>query len=646
MRASWSPVLVVLLPTFAAAGLVDQVERALLSITDCGTCHSALPTFKAVANLGDAAFVRTITAACIDLKIEDPDVCEGAIRTQGPILAHDLRHFSLWGQTATKFCEAVFGLCEPPAVNAYEVPFPKPAPENPKTFVSRGRPPFQMMHFSDAHIDRQYTNSPDERRGLVQRCVVSNALRARAAGSWHGNATALEVSRSSTRDGSPDTYCVRACSARRASSVFRELRSGNADGQLQTGHGGKHGPWCGHELGAEPSHNGSIVERRQQQAADVSLRQSPVSRDSHILTDNCRIPALAEHSELSAVADNSDMHRRAINCSAYAPSSSVRVPPPTSGPPVAPTATVDGPLTHPDECPAPPTSPERTSSRSCECLTQTLCCHGCGTPVGYMIVSPCRRCTSSISVSNRTTNGHRFVFYSAEVAAEERHYVAGKRGVIPFHPPATAPTAQSTAVSRHPGFSPALFYTYTMGAAQGLARTNDPAGTSEGRDQLLMHATESMSQAHSRTLSATSSDSMPPLTDPESPFRHVHSSPPSPSRPSPPPPTRTVSSHPTNAADSPHLDVTGGPPAPPEAPVRLRVGEVLHWHNLVRSGEIPPVCDDARARRKGLGVEAKSYGYDFSRWPRWKLKCKHLCSIKPRSAKADSLILNTNELQA
>lgn len=157
MRASWSPVLVVLLPTFAAAGLVDQVERALLSITDCGTCHSALPTFKAVANLGDAAFVRTITAACIDLKIEDPDVCEGAIRTQGPILAHDLRHFSLWGQTATKFCEAVFGLCEPPAVNAYEVPFPKPAPENPKTFVSRGRPPFQMMHFSDAHIDRQYT---------------------------------------------------------------------------------------------------------------------------------------------------------------------------------------------------------------------------------------------------------------------------------------------------------------------------------------------------------------------------------------------------------------------------------------------------------------------------------------------------------
>lgn len=27
-------------------------------------------------------------------------------------------------------------------------------------------------------------------------------------------------------------------------------------------------------------------------------------------------------------------------------------------------------------------------SRTCDCLTQTLCCHGCGNPVGYMIVVP------------------------------------------------------------------------------------------------------------------------------------------------------------------------------------------------------------------------------------------------------------------
>jgi hypothetical protein len=30
------------------------------------------------------------------------------------------------------------------------------------------------------------------------------------------------------------------------------------------------------------------------------------------------------------------------------------------------------------------------SSRTCECLTQSLCCHGCGNAIGYMIVVPVR----------------------------------------------------------------------------------------------------------------------------------------------------------------------------------------------------------------------------------------------------------------
>ncbi|KAI0958393.1 hypothetical protein AcV7_004224 [Taiwanofungus camphoratus] len=146
-----------LLPALALCGLVDQIERAIVNMVDCATCHSTLPMFKNIARLGDDVFVRTIITACNDLRIEDRDVCEGAIRTQGPILAHDLRHFSLFGQTATKFCDAVFGLCEPPPVNEHSVPFPKPAPANPTVFTSSGKPPFQVIHFSDVHIDRQYT---------------------------------------------------------------------------------------------------------------------------------------------------------------------------------------------------------------------------------------------------------------------------------------------------------------------------------------------------------------------------------------------------------------------------------------------------------------------------------------------------------
>ncbi|KAI0305550.1 hypothetical protein B0F90DRAFT_1617112, partial [Multifurca ochricompacta] len=51
-----------------------------------------------------------------------------------------------------------------------------------------------------------------------------------------------------------------------------------------------------------------------------------------------------------------------VNCSAY----STR-PPPT-----------DSPRRQPIE----------QLPRTCECLTQTLCCHGCGCSVGYMIVVP------------------------------------------------------------------------------------------------------------------------------------------------------------------------------------------------------------------------------------------------------------------
>ena len=92
-------------------------------------------------------------------QIEDNDVCEGALRTQGPILAHDLRHFSLFGDTATKFCDAVFGMCTLPPVVPWQLPFPKDKPDVERVWQSRGREPVKVMHFSDVHIDREYTVS-------------------------------------------------------------------------------------------------------------------------------------------------------------------------------------------------------------------------------------------------------------------------------------------------------------------------------------------------------------------------------------------------------------------------------------------------------------------------------------------------------
>ncbi|KAF9467960.1 sphingomyelin phosphodiesterase [Collybia nuda] len=160
--SSWKSFLALLLFfTCATCSLVDDIVDAIENAVDCGSCHALLVPLAGLALLGDSAFSSTITAVCKSLGVEDDDVCEGAIGQQGPILANNLRSISPFGQTATKLCDSVFGLCQPPAVNKFTVPFPKPAPTNPKTFVSTGKPPIQVVHFSDVHIDRQYAAGSD-----------------------------------------------------------------------------------------------------------------------------------------------------------------------------------------------------------------------------------------------------------------------------------------------------------------------------------------------------------------------------------------------------------------------------------------------------------------------------------------------------
>ena len=43
------------------------------------------------------------------------------------------------------------------------------------------------------------------------------------------------------------------------------------------------------------------------------------------------------------------------------------------------------------------------------------------------------------------------------------------------------------------------------------------------------------------------------------------------------------------------------PLPPPPAPEKLKAGDLLYWHHLVRSGDIPSVSEDPRAR-KGYGA--------------------------------------------
>ncbi|KAG9098749.1 hypothetical protein FS749_003042 [Ceratobasidium sp. UAMH 11750] len=103
-------------------------------------------------------------------------------------------------------------------------------------------------------------------------------------------------------------------------------------------------------------------------------------------------------------------------------------------------------------------TPTQSLPRTCECLTQTLSCHGCGAGIGYMIVTPCARCTAQQNIGGRpgqpqrTANGHRFVFHHAEIVARERLYVPGQSGVhrYPWGIPPSSDPRQSPTLAQQP----------------------------------------------------------------------------------------------------------------------------------------------------------------------------------------------------
>jgi len=168
-----------------------------------------------------------------------------------------------------------------------------------------------------------------------------------------------------------------------------------------------------------------------------------------------------------------------------------------------------------------------------------------------------------MSASNRSTNGHRFVFHSFEVAASERHYVAGEPGVIPYQPP---PPPLCPAVRAMPG------PTY-------------PSSVSiNGPPIRLSHADEyhqNQNGPYSEHLPTTLVDADGGNSDEWG----IHISSPSmqsfgPVRSSVP--TRTLP-----------------PPRSPSPVIKLKAGDTLYWHHLSRHGELPGVQEDPRARGKG-----------------------------------------------
>ncbi|GAA5939981.1 uncharacterized protein JCM15063_004362 [Sporobolomyces koalae] len=163
----------ILLAVCVYASFVEDFMGDVETAISCGTCIGLLAPLQALAHVGDDAFVDLFVGFCTKLGIEDADVCAGAVGTQAPILAHDLRSMSLASHAAKNFCSTVFGLCPlqqtiPHNVNLTAAPVDlataeattlrgEDRPRIIKNWESRGRDTFQIVHISDVHVDRSYT---------------------------------------------------------------------------------------------------------------------------------------------------------------------------------------------------------------------------------------------------------------------------------------------------------------------------------------------------------------------------------------------------------------------------------------------------------------------------------------------------------
>ncbi|GJN93458.1 hypothetical protein Rhopal_006514-T1 [Rhodotorula paludigena] len=124
-------------------------------------CLALLTPLKQLAHFGDGPFTDICTEFCTELNIQDPVVCLGAVGTQAPILAHVLRAIDADSLAMNSFCSTIFGMCRLPATVPFTVPLPPEIELGVNTstaarFNSSDREPFQVVHISDVHVDRDY----------------------------------------------------------------------------------------------------------------------------------------------------------------------------------------------------------------------------------------------------------------------------------------------------------------------------------------------------------------------------------------------------------------------------------------------------------------------------------------------------------
>ncbi|KAI9018040.1 Metallo-dependent phosphatase-like protein [Phycomyces nitens] len=124
------------------------------STSSCNACISLLQMLKNLSFVSEKLMVSSLVNACVRTKKVHPDVCKGAIEEQAPILRQVLKTMDISGRDGHLMCAAVLNSCPYPAVEPYNVIFPKPKPQ--MALKKPSGKTFTVLQLSDWHIDPEY----------------------------------------------------------------------------------------------------------------------------------------------------------------------------------------------------------------------------------------------------------------------------------------------------------------------------------------------------------------------------------------------------------------------------------------------------------------------------------------------------------
>ncbi|KAL0084755.1 Metallo-dependent phosphatase-like protein [Phycomyces blakesleeanus] len=137
----------------------------------CSSCISAMQVVKRMSFVSDAMLISSLVNVCKRSKKLDPEVCQGVIEEQAPVVRKVLKTMDVSGRDGHLLCAAVLNSCPYPAVIPWTVQFPKSKPKNPIVKRSKGQL-ISVVQLSDWHID------PDYQVGTEVRCSKPICCRA------------------------------------------------------------------------------------------------------------------------------------------------------------------------------------------------------------------------------------------------------------------------------------------------------------------------------------------------------------------------------------------------------------------------------------------------------------------------------------